>query len=337
MPELPEVETTKTSLKPLLNKKVEAVSVFQPKLRWPIAADVDSLQGYVLQDIERRAKYLILKFTKHIDSDSKTQCSTASKPEANSETNPETKPKTSTKALIIHLGMSGSLQQYPVGTEKRKHDHLIMLYDNDPASDPNSTEQHTTATGIQLHYHDPRRFGAILWLVDYEQKLLAHLGAEPLDDEFTGDYLYHKIHRTHENKTRKKQNKTFLKPITRPIKAVIMDQTFVVGVGNIYATESLFMAGIHPSTPANKLTKKQLSNLTQYIREILQRAITQGGSTLRDFTVASGTTGYFQQTLLVYGKHNQPCPKCATPIEKVTITGRASTFCPKCQPLAKGK
>ena len=330
MPELPEVETTKTSLKPLLNKKVEAIEVYQPKLRWPMAENLDSLQGYVLQDIERRAKYLILKFIKTTDFDSKNQTSTASKHEANPKGN-------ITKALIIHLGMSGSLQQYPLGTEKRKHDHLIMLYNNEPTLASNNIEQHSTHTGIQLHYHDPRRFGAILWLEDYEQKLLDHLGAEPLDDEFTADYLYHKIHRTHENKSRKKQNKPTLKPITRPIKAVIMDQTFVVGVGNIYATESLFMAGIHPSTPANKLTKKQLSNLVQHIREILQRAITQGGSTLRDFTVASGTTGYFQQTLLVYGKHNQPCPTCGTSIQKVTITGRASTFCPKCQPIARSK
>ena len=306
MPELPEVETTKTSLKPLLNKKVATVEVFQPKLRWQVPEDIDSLQDYVLDNIQRRAKYLILHFKKNMQSGITE--STITQPQ--------------TKALIIHLGMSGSLQQFPTGTEKRKHDHLIMQYDSDHASE----------ASIQLHYHDPRRFGAILWLDDYEQKLLAHLGAEPLDAEFSGDYLYDKIHRISENKARKKLDKLPLKPISRPIKAVIMDQVVVVGVGNIYATESLFMSGIHPSTPAHKLTKSQLSELVDHIRAILKRAITQGGSTLKDFTVASGTTGYFQQTLLVYGKHKMPCPTCDTPIEKVTITGRASTFCPNCQP-----
>ena len=306
MPELPEVETTKTSLKPLLNKKVEAVEVFQPKLRWQVPEDIDSLQGYVLDNIQRRAKYLILQFKQDPQPDTTEAVTVLPK----------------TKALIIHLGMSGSLQQFPTGTDKRKHDHVIMQYASDKASD----------ASIQLHYHDPRRFGAILWLDDYEQKLFAHLGAEPLDDEFSGDYLYDKIHRVSENKARKKLNKAPLKPITRPIKAVIMDQVFVVGVGNIYATESLFMSGIHPSTPAHKLSKSKLSELAEHIRSILKRAIIQGGSTLKDFTVAGGTTGYFQQTLLVYGKHKLPCPTCDSPIDKVTITGRASTFCPNCQP-----
>lgn len=311
MPELPEVETTRTSLKPLLNKKVETVEVFQPKLRWPVPQDIESLTGYVLQDIERRAKYLILKFRR----DNKDSLN-------NKQSNiTDIASASDTKTLIIHLGMSGSLQQFPVGTEKRKHDHVIMQYASADA----------TQTPIQLHYHDPRRFGAILWLDDYEQKLLGHLGIEPLDEAFSGDYLYDKIHRLSENKVRKPQSKTELKPITRSIKAVIMDQVFVVGVGNIYATESLFLSGIHPSTPADKLTKSQLSVLAEHIRAILKRAITQGGSTLRDFTVASGTTGYFQQTLLVYGKHKQPCPTCGTTIDKVTITGRASTFCPNCQ------
>lgn len=306
MPELPEVETTKTSLKPLLDKKVAKVEVFQPKLRWQVPEDIDSLQGYVLDNIQRRAKYLILQFKK------------VKQPSIADDTVAQPR----TKALIIHLGMSGSLQQFPTGTDKRKHDHLIMQYTSDDSSE----------ASIQLHYHDPRRFGAILWLDDYEQKLLGHLGAEPLDEEFSGDYLYDKIHRISENKARKKLNKAPLKPISRPIKAVIMDQVFVVGVGNIYATESLFMSGIHPSMPAHKLSKSKLSELAEHIRSILKRAIIQGGSTLKDFTVAGGTTGYFQQTLLVYGKHKLPCPTCDTSIDKVTITGRASTFCPNCQP-----
>lgn len=112
-----------------------------------------------------------------------------------------------------------------------------------------------------------------------------------------------------------------------------MDQKFVVGVGNIYATESLFLSHIHPLTPSNQLTKKQLNILITHIKEVLQTSITKGGSSLKDFTVADGKTGYFQQTLHVYGKHDQPCPNCGENIEKVTITGRSSSFCPSCQPL----
>ncbi|WP_296404120.1 bifunctional DNA-formamidopyrimidine glycosylase/DNA-(apurinic or apyrimidinic site) lyase [Psychrobacter sp.] len=322
MPELPEVETTKTSLKPLLNKKVEAIEVFQPKLRWSIPSDIGSLQGYVLQSIERRAKYLILKFT----SKSVENLGSTSSINITNATDSADSINEDSKSLIIHLGMSGSLQQFPIGTQKRKHDHLIMQF--------SSTSSDNI---IQLHYHDPRRFGAILWFADYEEKLLSHLGVEPLDSVFTGQYLYDKIHRILENKTRNRQNKLALKPISRPIKAVIMDQVFVVGVGNIYATESLFMSAIHPSTPAHKISKSQLSVLVKHIKEILKRSITQGGSTLKDFTVANGKTGYFQQTLLVYGKHKSPCPTCGTSIDKVTITGRASTYCPTCQPHVKFK
>ena len=279
MPELPEVQTTATSLSPLLGQTVSNVTVYQPQLRWKIPDDIDTLNGYQLANIERRAKYLILTFQKNV----------------------------LTKQVLLHLGMSGSLQQHPYGMEKRKHDHLILYF-----------EKNITIT--QLHYHDPRRFGAVLWLDEYQDKLLDHLGVEPLEPEFTGAYLYNVIH----------NRKT---AITRPIKAVIMAQQVVVGVGNIYATEALFMAGIHPSQPANTIAEQNINELVNFIREILQRSIEKGGSTLKDFTVGAGETGYFQQTLLVYGKKGLPCPQCQTPIEMVKITQRASTFCPTCQPL----
>lgn len=275
MPELPEVQTTATSLTPLLNQTVSQVQVFQPKLRFAVPDDLDRLQGLTLVNIERRAKYLLLTFAKSAQ----------------------------TKKLLIHLGMSGSLQQHPQGTPKRKHDHVIIEFGN-----------------TQLHYHDPRRFGMVLWLDDYQHKLLDHLGLEPLDAAFDADYLYQKIH----------QGKN---PITRPIKAVIMEQSVVVGVGNIYATESLFLANIHPLTPANLLTHSQLVTLVGFIKKVLQISIEKGGSTLRDFTVADGKMGYFQQTLNVYGKKDQPCPNCGTAIETVKIAQRASTFCPTCQPF----
>ncbi len=282
MPELPEVETTKKSLTPLLAQQISGVKVYQPKLRWQMPNDLDSLVGYQLTDIQRRAKYLILTFT---------------------ATNQPA------KELIIHLGMSGSLQQYPQASEKRKHDHLIIQFA-------------TTAT--QLHYHDPRRFGAVLWADDdneYRKRLLEHLGVEPLTENFSADYLYHYIH------TQAK------KPISRAIKSVIMEQKIVVGVGNIYATESLFMSGIHPATPADLVSKKQLTTLVAHIKSILATAIEKGGSSLKDFSTGEGKTGYFQQTLLVYGKENKPCPHCQTPLENQKINGRASVFCSQCQPL----
>ena len=285
MPELPEVETTKTSLNPLLGQTVTDVQVFQPKLRWMMPSDLDRLIGYRLHTAERRAKYLILTFTQE---------------------------STSPLKLIVHLGMSGSLQQHPADSEKRKHDHLIFTFKN------------KNGELNQLHYHDPRRFGAVLWFDDYQHKLFDHLGKEPLDDSFNAEHLYALIQRTD---TDKKQ-----RPIHKPIKAVIMEQQNVVGVGNIYATESLFLAGIHPATPASALSYTQIEALTAHIKTILARAIDLGGSTLRDFTVASGQTGYFQQTLHVYGKAGEPCPTCGTTLQNEKIAGRASVYCPVCQP-----
>lgn len=295
MPELPEVETTKTSLTPLLGQSVNAITVFQPKLRWLMPDDLTSLADYTLESVERRAKYLILTFL------------------------PLIKEKPARK-LIIHLGMSGSLQQHPHGTDKRKHDHLIMVFQ----------DSSHTGSATQLHYHDPRRFGAVLWFEDYRHKLLDHLGPEPLSTDFSADYLYHFIQRTELQNATSRSKK---RPIARPIKSVIMEQQVVVGVGNIYATESLYLAGIHPATPASQLSYTQIALLVEHIKTILQKAIQLGGSTLRDFTVASGQTGYFQQTLHVYGKQGQPCPHCETPLTNIKITGRASVFCPNCQTL----
>ncbi|TXD97119.1 bifunctional DNA-formamidopyrimidine glycosylase/DNA-(apurinic or apyrimidinic site) lyase [Psychrobacter frigidicola] len=290
MPELPEVETTKTSLAPLLGQQVNTVQVFQPKLRWPMPDNLEILEGYTLDSVERRAKYLIITFMPIVSGQPARQ-------------------------LIMHLGMSGSLQQHPFGTDKRKHDHLIILF-----RDADSADGMTT----QLHYHDPRRFGAVLWHEDYGSKLLDHLGPEPLSLDFTADYLYHFIQRTHSPNKR---------PIVRAIKSVIMEQQVVVGVGNIYATESLFLAGIHPATPAHQLSYEQIVLLVEHIKVILQKAIALGGSTLRDFTVASGQTGYFQQTLNVYGKQGENCPNCDAPLDNIKLNGRASVYCAYCQPL----
>ncbi|MGP4950756.1 bifunctional DNA-formamidopyrimidine glycosylase/DNA-(apurinic or apyrimidinic site) lyase [Psychrobacter sp. T6-1] len=305
MPELPEVETTKTSLTPLLGQKVTKVQVFQPKLRWQMPDDLNDLVDHVLVDVQRRAKYLILDFA----------------PVA-SKSNGFDK---EVRQLLVHLGMSGSLQQHASGADKRKHDHLIITFRDDDGA------------LTQLHYHDPRRFGSVLWHQDYKGKLLDNLGLEPLSETFDADYLYQFIQRTdaakHKPSDPNSRKVTARRPITRAIKSVIMEQQVVVGVGNIYATESLYLAGIHPATPANEVSYKQLSILVTHIKTILHKAIALGGSTLRDFTVASGETGYFQQTLNVYGRQGEACPSCNADLDSIKLNGRASVFCPECQTL----
>ncbi len=306
MPELPEVETTKTSLTPLLGQKVTNVQVFQPKLRWSMPDNLADLIDYTLDSVERRAKYLILNFIPLADD-------TVSSSVQFRNLQP--------RQLLIHLGMSGSLQQHSHASDKRKHDHLVMSFIG--ADD----------TQTQLHYYDPRRFGSILWLADYGDKLLNHLGPEPLSDAFTADYLYHLIQRS-EPSIQTQSSKSFKKqPIKRAIKSVIMEQQAVVGVGNIYATESLYLSGIHPATPANKISYDQIVILVAHIKTILQKAIKLGGSTLRDFTVADGQTGYFQQTLNVYGRQGETCPHCDSVLENIKLNGRASVYCPVCQPI----
>ena len=308
MPELPEVETTKASLAPLLDQKMTEVEVFQPQLRWSMPPDLTLLKGYYLQSVDRRAKYLILTFVP------------SSSTQSDSNVLTDTTERSAAKKLLIHLGMSGSLQQYPEGMAKRKHDHLILTF-----NDINNLS-------TQLHYHDPRRFGSILWYEDYATKLLEHLGVEPLSKDFTADYLYQLIQRTSPSNLIAKSTKKY-QPIKKAIKSVIMDQQVVVGVGNIYAAESLYLSGIHPATPADQLSYGQVSLLVAHIKSILEKAIQLGGSTLRDFTVASGQTGYFQQTLNVYGRQGEPCIRCETILENIKLNGRASIYCAKCQPL----
>ena len=306
MPELPEVETTKTSLTPLLGQKVTNVQVFQPKLRWSMPDNLADLIDYTLDSVERRAKYLILNFI----------------PLADDTVSSSVEPRNlQPRQLLVHLGMSGSLQQHSHASDKRKHDHLVMSF---IGADDSQT---------QLHYYDPRRFGSILWLEDYGDKLLNHLGPEPLSDAFTADYLYYLIQRS-EQSIQTQSSKSFKKqPIKRAIKSVIMEQQAVVGVGNIYATESLYLSGIHPATPANKVSYDQIVILVAHIKTILQKAIKLGGSTLRDFTVADGQTGYFQQTLNVYGRQGETCPHCDSVLENIKLNGRASIYCPVCQPI----
>ena len=272
MPELPEVETTKTSLLPLLNEKVIQVTVHQSSLRWPIPNDVQKLIGQKLIKLSRRSKYILAEFEQD--------------------------------SMLWHLGMSGSFRICETTEELRKHDHLIIQFED-----------------MELRYHDPRRFGCILWLNDQSQtKLIDTLGPEPLSDVFNADYLADK-----------------LKSKSTAIKVAIMDNHVVVGVGNIYATESLFNLGIHPAQPASSLSKVQIEKLVIEIKRILKQAIDLGGSTLRDFSNAMGENGYFQQTLLAYGRVGEMCVNCETTLENIKLGQRASAFCPQCQPLKKIK
>jgi formamidopyrimidine-DNA glycosylase len=201
--------------------------------------------------------------------------------------------------IIIHLGMSGSLRVLPEETEPGKHDHVDLVMD----------------TGHVLRYTDPRRFGAWLWSTDLAgSNVLSHLGPEPLSEDFTADYLFEK------SRTRKS-----------PIKPWLMDNKLVVGVGNIYASESLFVAGISPDRPPHSLKRDETALLVSTIKAVLLRSIEQGGTTLKDFLQSDGKPGYFAQELQVYGRAGEPCRVCGTLIESKKHAQRTTFFCPRCQ------
>jgi len=200
---------------------------------------------------------------------------------------------------IVHLGMSGSLRFVDAGEPVAIHDHIDWLFDD----------------GTVLRLRDPRRFGAVLLATDPSQHaLLAKLGPEPLDDQFDGPYLY--------AQSRKR---------SIAIKQLIMDGHVVVGVGNIYASEALFHAGIRPDTAAGKLTRPACARLVNAIQHVLTAAIAAGGSSLRDYVQTSGELGYFQLHTQVYDRAGLPCKACASPIRRRVQGQRASFYCPKCQ------
>ncbi|WEJ62403.1 bifunctional DNA-formamidopyrimidine glycosylase/DNA-(apurinic or apyrimidinic site) lyase [Thiomicrorhabdus lithotrophica] len=211
--------------------------------------------------------------------------------------------KTELGTLLIHLGMSGNLRVLPANTPPLKHDHVDIVLEN----------------GYLVRLNDPRRFGSVLWHPASEgsvetHKLLAKLAPEPLSDEFNEQYFY--------EKTRNRKV---------AIKTLVMNSAVAVGAGNIYANESLFMSKIHPQTIASKLTKKQCELLVRNIKTVLEAAIEQGGTTLKDFMSPDGKPGYFVQKLNVYDQGGKPCTVCGTTIERIILNQRASYFCPKCQ------
>jgi formamidopyrimidine-DNA glycosylase len=202
-------------------------------------------------------------------------------------------------SLLVHLGMSGSLRMAAPEEQSRKHDHVDIEFEN----------------GLLLRYHDPRRFGSMHWLSGDSHTLLDHLGPEPLSDAFDGKYLY--------QQARKRGS---------AVKLFIMDAKVVVGVGNIYANEALFVAGIRPDRPAKRVSKARYDVLAAAIKDVLSTAIDVGGTTLRDFVGGDGKAGYFAQSLQVYGRGGEFCYRCkAKRLKEIRQSNRASVFCVFCQ------
>jgi formamidopyrimidine-DNA glycosylase len=274
MPELPEVETTRRGLAPHLEgRRIAAVTLRRPDLRWPIPPDVaEQLPGQRIDAIRRRAKYLLLD--------------------------------TAAGSALLHLGMSGSLRVLPATTPVTAHDHVDLALDS----------------GRILRFNDPRRFGCLLWQPPGEtHELLRELGPEPLSDAFDGtafdgNYLFARS-----------------RGRSAPVKAFLMDQRVVVGVGNIYAAEALFAAGISPLRAAGKVSRERYVVLAEAVKRILAHAITRGGTTLRDFINPDGAPGYFEQELSAYGRGGAPCPRCGRALKQASIGQRATVWCGRCQ------
>ena len=268
MPELPEVETTRRGIESyLLRDMIESVEVRNGHLRWPVSEEIERFESKQVMQVLRRGKYIILEFEQG--------------------------------AMIIHLGMSGSMRIESAETELKKHDHVIFYLSSE----------------LQVRFNDPRRFGCVLWSDDWQRhELISRLGPEPLNEEFDSDYLY----------ALAKQRKL-------AIKQFIMNSHVVVGVGNIYANEALFLAKIHPKRAVNRISKKRIEALVANIKLVLAKAIQQGGTTLKDFVGGDGQPGYFQQQLFVYGRGGEPCQHCGDTLKEFRMNNRTTVFCSKCQ------
>lgn len=269
MPELPEVETTRRGLEPLLvGQTIAAMRIRQPSLRWPVDTSLAArVSERSIRSLTRRGKYLIV----NLDEGS----------------------------LLIHLGMSGRLRYVTDSTPPERHDHFDVEF----------------VSGTRLRFNDPRRFGSLHFTHDPEHHwLLKDLGPEPFSHEFSADYLW---------------------AISRgrrvAVKQFLMNAKIVVGIGNIYASEALYRAGIRPTRPAGRIARKRYMRLVDAVRAVLEDAIRAGGTTLRDFMDGDGRAGYFQQELLVYGREGGPCFGCGAPVRQRVIGQRATYYCPGCQ------
>lgn len=272
MPELPEVETVCRGIAPaLIGRQLIKVECSDKPLRLPFPAHfIENITGKHVTQIERRAKYIVA----FLEGDT---------------------------ALIIHLGMSGTLVIHENQNPPRKHDHMRITLDN----------------GQNLVFNDPRRFGLVTLATRdtlSSHPLFARLGLEPFAKECTGAWLFAQC-----------QNRKI------PIKQLIMDGHILVGVGNIYASESLFRAHILPTRPAKDITKKEAEVLVASIQNVLQAAINAGGSTLKDYVRSNGDSGYFQHHFAVYDKAGKPCECGKGIIQRITQSGRSTYYCNSCQ------
>ncbi len=269
MPELPEVEVTRRSFADrIAGATVRAARLGKP-LRWPLGVAPEALVGQRVRSVGRRGKYLLVEMDRGW--------------------------------LLVHLGMSGSLQFAPALPPPGPHDHFEL----------------DTSQGL-LRLHDPRRFGAVVCVPSLDHtravQLLGGLGVEPLEAGFD-PVRFHQA----------------LRQRRAPIKQVLLAGDIVVGVGNIYASEALFSAGIRPTTRADRISGPRAARLHAAIVQVLQRALAVGGSTLRDFVSADGQSGYFQLDTMVYDRAGQPCRRCATAIRTIRQGQRSTYFCPLCQ------
>jgi len=281
MPELPEVETVKNGLAPVMTgATIKEIILRRKDLRIPFPKNLSGqTAGQTITHLTRRAKYVLIHLSNH-------------------------------KIMALHLGMSGQIKiiDHPSTYEPAPHDHMMIVLKNAP----------------MVVFHDPRRFG-LVYCLD-ENGLNAHpafadLGPEPLSNTFHAPDF-----------------QSSLKGVKAPIKQVLLDQRRVAGIGNIYASEALFHARIHPQRPAGRLTQDEVESLVRAVRNVLKKAIAAGGSTLRDYKKTDGTFGYFQHQFSVYGKDGVPCQRCSIGgtkkkfmIQKIVQSGRASYFCAGCQ------
>jgi formamidopyrimidine-DNA glycosylase len=270
MPELPEVETTRRGLEPLMvGQRIRSAVVRERRMRLPVPRGLPQLlAGATVRSLGRRGKYLLV------------DCGTG--------------------ALIVHLGMSGRLWVVRDGAPPAAHDHFDLILDN----------------GTVVRLRDPRRFGLVLWQRGdpLAHPLLAGIGPEPLSADFDGAAL-HAVTRGR----------------SAPIKHVLMDSRAVAGVGNIYASEALFRAGIRPGTRAGRLSRERCALLVAKVRETLELAINAGGSSLRDYVQSDGLAGNYQNQFLVYDRAGEPCRRCGAKIRGIRQGQRSTDYCPRCQ------
>ena len=272
MPELPEIETIRRGLEPLLTgRRVLQVKVRERRLREPIAVRrLARLQGTTFTAIRRRSKYLL------VDTDSGL-------------------------TLLIHLGMTGQLWVADAGKPQRPHQHVVFALDD----------------GRELRFADARRFGLLRLLksdLTHRDPRLRRLGPEPLDTQLTGETLYRAT------RGRKK-----------PVKNFLMDTRAIAGVGNIYACEALYRSGLNPKRSVGKMGRAAWDRLLSDLRDVLNEAISAGGTTLRDFLNAEGDAGYFAMSLRVYDRAGKPCGRCGARIRRIVQAGRSTFYCPRCQ------